>query len=46
MKQTQQTMACTGSLTPELEGASRTAAHPKRQAAPPPLPKKEEEPHE
>ena len=31
MKQTRQTMAHSGSLTPELEGAQRTAAHPARE---------------
>lgn len=30
MKQEPQAMECSGSLTPELEGAGHTAAHPKR----------------
>ena len=30
MKQTRQSMECAGSLTPELEGASRSASHPIR----------------
>lgn len=30
MKQTRQAMTQSGSLTPELEGAQRTAAHPVR----------------
>ena len=30
MKQTRQFMECAGSLTPELEGASRSASHPIR----------------
>lgn len=42
LKQTQQRMECAGSLTPELEGAAHSAAHPKRQAPPArrPAPKK------
>lgn len=30
MKQHPQSMECAGSLTPELEGAARSASHPSR----------------
>lgn len=30
MKQTSRSMECAGSLTPELEGAERSASHPVR----------------
>jgi len=41
MKQTRHAMACAGSLTPELEGADHTTAHPARRQPPKAAPKTE-----
>ena len=48
MKQNIRSMECAGSLTPELEGAARTSAHPRRQqpARQTPPPKKGGTAHE
>lgn len=39
MKQSQQSVPCAGSLTPELEGAARSLSHPVRA-------REEKQPHE